>query len=75
MKKDILDHIARGVALGAIAWFGLRGVLPDISAAGDLAALLAAAVLGIVGYAIGSFTYRCTYRCDSTCEPRYCRAM
>lgn len=75
MRKDILDNIVRGVIFAAMAWFGLRGVLPDIVEAGNLPVLLGAAAVGIAGYAIGSFTYRCTYRCESTCEPKYCRAM
>ncbi len=60
------------MVLGALAWFGLRGVIPDIAAAGYLPVLLSAAGLGIVGYAIGSFVYRCTYRCEATCDPKFC---
>ena len=75
MKENIIDTIARGMIFGALAWFGLRGVLPDIVAAGNLPALLSAGAVAIAGYAIGSFVYRCTYRCEATCDPKFCRAM
>ena len=78
MKETILDNLARGVVVGAIAWFGLRGVLPDISAAGNLPTLLFAGTLAIAGYAIGPsayHAYRCAKRCESTCDPKFCRAM
>lgn len=78
MKENIVDNFMRGVVLVALAWFGLRGFLPDIAAAGYMPALLSAAVIAIAGYSVGPYayrTYRCAQSCQATCDPQFCRAM
>lgn len=78
MKENIVDNIARGVVIGALVMFGLRGVLPDIIAAGNLPLLLAAGAAAILGFAIGPYAYqayRCASRCEPTCSPQFCRAQ
>lgn len=78
MKENIIDKIVQGVVFGAVAWFGLRGVIPDIIAFGYLPVLFSVGAAVIAGYAFGPYVYhvyRCAYRCDPTCEPKLCRAM
>ncbi len=78
MKETILDNFMRGVVLGALAWFGLRGFLPDIAAAGYMPAVLSAGVILIGGYAVRPYayrSYRCAQSCQTTCDPQFCRAM
>ena len=77
MKEMIFNNLARGVALGALAFFGLRGVLPDIAAAGNFSGLLYLASALIVGFAVvppAYQSYRCASRCESTCDPQFCKA-
>ncbi len=77
MKETIIDNFARGVVLAALAWFGLRGVLPEISATGNMPLFLLAIVALIAGYAVGPTAYqayRCAQSCDATCDPKFCRA-
>ncbi len=78
MKDKILDNLGRGVVIAALAWFGLRGVLPEITAAGNMPAFLLAIAVLITGYAVGPsayMAYRCGQSCDATCDPKFCRAM
>ncbi len=74
MKETIFDHIARGLVLGGLMLFGLRGVLPDLAETGDLPAMLVTSVLLIAAGAAGSYAYRCAYRCETTCALATCRA-
>ncbi len=77
MKEQIIERIVRGVVFGALLMFGLRGVLPDISAAGNLPVLFIGGAVTILGSAVGPYVYemyRCAYRCDATCKPEFCRA-
>jgi hypothetical protein len=77
MKEKIIDNIVRGVVFLALAWIGLRGIVPDAVAAGGLPMLLLAAVASIVGFAVGPYAYqkyRCAKQCEPTCEPSFCRA-
>ncbi|HEY6010665.1 MAG TPA: hypothetical protein VIX18_04265 [Nitrospirota bacterium] len=77
MKENIIDNIVRGVVFGALVWFGIRGVLPDIVAAGELPALFLIGGALIIVLAIG-FTaykaYRCARRCEPTCGAQFCHA-
>ena len=76
MKENIIDNIVLGVVFGALAMFGLRGVLPDAIAAGNLPLLFSAGATVIAGFMIGPHayqTYRCAYRCEPTCDPKFCR--
>jgi hypothetical protein len=78
MKESIIDNSVRGVALGALVWLGMRGVVPDIIAAGNLAVLISVGAAAIAGFAIGPYAYdayRCASRCEPTCNPKFCRAM
>ena len=75
MKEKIFDKIVQGAVLWALAFFGLRGVLPDIVIAGYLPLLFLAAA-STVGLAVGPYayqTYRCAQSCESTCDPTLCR--
>ncbi|MHB8845029.1 MAG: hypothetical protein ACYC7L_09825 [Nitrospirota bacterium] len=77
MKDNIIDNIVRGVVLGALVMFGLRGILPDIIAAGYLPLLFSAGAAVILGFAVGPYAYhvyRCASRCEPTCSPEFCRA-
>jgi hypothetical protein len=77
MKAKIIDNMVQGAILWALAFFGLRGVLPDIAAAGDLPLLFLGAAASIVGFAVGPYAYeayRCAQTCESTCDPSFCRA-
>jgi len=76
MKEKIFDRIVQGVVLWALAFFGLRGVLPDIVAAGYLPLLFLAAA-STVGFAVGPYAYqayRCEQTCETTCDPAFCKA-
>jgi len=76
MKENIIDNIVRGAVFGALLMFGLRGVLPDISAAGNLPTLFAAGAAVILGVAVGPYayqSYRCASRCEPTCGQEFCR--
>ncbi len=77
MKENIIDNLARGVVLAALAWFGLRGVLPEIAAAGNMPLFLLAIAAVIAGSAVGPAAYqayRCAQSCEATCDPKFCRA-
>jgi len=76
MKENIIDNIVLGVVFGALAMFGLRGVLPDAIAAGNLPLLFSAGATVIAGFMIGPYAYqayRCADRCEPTCDPKFCR--
>jgi len=76
MKEKIIDKLVQGVVLWALAFFGLRGVLPEIVTAGSLPVLFLVAVLSTAGYAVGPYAYqayRCAQQCESTCDPSLCR--
>jgi hypothetical protein len=78
MKENIIDNLVRGVVLGVLVLFGLRAVLPDIVAAGNLPLFFSAGAAVIIGFAIGPSAYqayRCANRCEPTCNPKFCRAM
>jgi hypothetical protein len=78
MNESILNNIVRGAVLGVLLLFGLRGVLPNIVAAGDLPLLFLAGAAAILGFAIGPsayHAYRCASRCEPTCDLQLCRAM
>ena len=77
MKENIFDKIVQGVVLWALAFFGLRGVLPEIVEAGTLPVLFLIAAASIVGYAVGPYayqSYKCAQSCESTCDPSFCKA-
>ena len=78
MKNTLTDYIVRGMLLAALVWFGIRGVLTDIIAGGDLLALFlaGAAFIGVFAFAPYVYeAYRCASRCEPACNPRFCRAQ
>lgn len=78
MKNTLTDYIVRGMLLAALVWFGIRGVLPDIIAGGELLALILLGAAFIAVFAFAPYVYeayRCANRCETTCNPRLCRAQ
>ena len=66
--KVILDDIVKGLVLGVLLLFGLRGVLPNIVANGQLPDLIAFGITSSLGYAIGRYASHC----EPTCDPKLC---
>jgi len=66
--KEIVDDVVTGLAFGVLAIFGLRGVLPNIAATGQLTDLIAVGVTASIGYAIGRYASRR----EPSCDPKLC---
>ena len=71
MKELIFDNIAKGLVLGGLALFGLRGILPDIAASAQFTTWLASGAAVVLGFAIGQYAYKCR----PVCDPEVCRAI